>query len=197
MDILVNVDHGAVPSAAVAIKTEYDMPNVKFGTLGSLVYLGLVTGSLCGAIILGNLKFKTVLILSFIGNGLGLLNFAWKGNFYWMGFSRFISGFFQIFLTIYIPIYCDCFGSEKTKPIMLSLILLAGPLGLVTGYGCTGALISYGISWRWSFVVQGLIMLLAAITIILIPGNLVNIDHCVTLKRNLKEKRNKMIKKRR
>lgn len=53
LDILINVDHGALPSAAVSIKTEFDMPNVSFGTLGSMVYLGLVSGSLCGAMVLG------------------------------------------------------------------------------------------------------------------------------------------------
>jgi predicted MFS family arabinose efflux permease len=153
LDILINVDHGALPSAAVSIKDEFDMPNAKFGALGSMVYMGLVAGSLCGAVVLGTFKFKMVLVISFLGNGAGLLLFILNNNFYWMSFARLVSGFFQIFLTIYIPLYCDCFGTPTTKPIMLSFILLAGPLGLVIGYGCTGYLISFNISWRYSFFV--------------------------------------------
>ena len=193
LDILINVDHGALPSAAVSIKTEFDMPNVKFGTLGSMVYLGLVSGSLCGAMVLGKFQFKTVLVVSFLGNGAGLLLFIMNDNFYAMSFSRFISGFFQVFLTIYIPLYCDCFGTPITKPYMLSLILLAGPLGLVTGFGCTGLLLGYGISWRYSFLVQGLSMVVAAFLVCLFPSRFININECVRLKREMKDFRNKQL----
>lgn len=114
-------------------------------------------------------------------------------NFYAMSFSRFISGFFQVFLTIYIPLYCDCFGTSVTKPYMLSLILLAGPLGLVTGFGCTGALISYGVSWRYSFFVQGITMLGGAIMICMFPSRFININECIRLKREAKDFRNKQL----
>lgn len=183
MEILINVDHGAIPSAAVAIKNDFDMNNAWFGVLGSMVYMGLVSGSLAGAFVLGKFKYKTVLVASFIGNGAGLLLFVMNDNFYWMSFARLISGFFQIFVIIYIPLYCDCFGNARTKPIMLSMILLAGPLGLVVGYGCTGILLSLGLSWRQSFVVQGLIMFGAAFTITFIPSRLIDIDDCIQIKR--------------
>ena len=58
LDILINVDHGALPSAAVAIKEDMNMPNALFGSLGSLVFLGLALGSLCATFMLGYFKFK-------------------------------------------------------------------------------------------------------------------------------------------
>jgi MFS family permease len=183
LDVLINVDHGALPSAAVAIKEELDMPNVALGTLGSLVFLGLVTGSLCAAYVMATFKFKTILSVSFLGNGVGLLLFIAKDSFYSMCLSRFISGFFQIFMTIYIPLYVDCFGSRRSKPIMFSLILLAAPLGIVIGYGCTGVLIGNGISWRYSFLFQGATMAFSAIIVLFVPGRLINIFDCQALKK--------------
>jgi len=93
LDILINVDHGALPSAAVNIKEELKMSNVSFGTLGSIVFAGLVSGSLCGAFMLDQFRYKTILILSFIGNSIGLLMLIMNDNYYCMCFSRFLCGF--------------------------------------------------------------------------------------------------------
>ena len=190
LDVLINLDHGALPAAATAIKEETQMPNVKIGSLGSMVFLGLVCGSICGTIVLGKFKFKTVLVLSFLGNGIGLILFTLGSNIYVMGFARFLSGFAQIFLTIYIPLYCDCFGTSHTKPIMLSLILLASPIGVVTGYLTTGLLISQGINWAYSFFILGITMMVVSTVIGFFPARLINLDECIELKRALKFEKN-------
>jgi predicted MFS family arabinose efflux permease len=153
LDILINFDHGALPSASVAIKNDVLLSNVEFGSLGSFVFLGLVIGSLGATFLLGMFKFRTLLALSFLGNGVGLVMFTMTEQFYVLCFARFISGFFQIILTIYIPLYADSFGTPKTKPFLLSMVLLAGPIGVVTGYGLTGIMVGYGITWRISFVI--------------------------------------------
>ena len=153
LDILINVDHGALPSASVVLKDDLNLSNVQFGSLGSLVFLGLVMGSVCATFMLNLFTFKTILMFSFLGNGIGLLLFTATREFYLMGLARFMSGFFQIFLTIYIPLYADQFGTPTSKPLMMSLILVAGPIGVVTGYGLTGIVVSYGYDWRISFVV--------------------------------------------
>ena len=56
LNILNNVDHGAVPSASVALKDDLGIDNVMLGTLGSLVFLGTLTGSFFAAIFIN--KFK-------------------------------------------------------------------------------------------------------------------------------------------
>lgn len=55
LDILINVDHGALPAAAVAIKEDLKLPNVQFGTLGSLVFLGLMSGSIFATFIVNKI----------------------------------------------------------------------------------------------------------------------------------------------
>jgi dipeptide/tripeptide permease len=83
----------------------------------------------------------------------------------------------------------DTFGTKQTKPIMLSLILLAPPIGVVVGYSITGICISSNASWRSSFVLQGVAMALSFICIQIIPDSFINIDQVNILKRREKNKR--------
>lgn len=93
LDININLDHGALPVAAVSIKEELNLPNASIGTLGSMVFLGLVSGSLCASLVMGKLSYKIILTLAFLGNGIGLIGFIITDNFYLMCFGRLVSGF--------------------------------------------------------------------------------------------------------
>jgi len=46
-----NFDHGAVPAASKSIKGEMDIGNEMLGALGSLVFLGIVGGSVFATVI--------------------------------------------------------------------------------------------------------------------------------------------------
>lgn len=45
-NMLINIDHGSIPAATIALKKDLGMDNVALGMLGSLVYLGLTAGNL-------------------------------------------------------------------------------------------------------------------------------------------------------
>ena len=111
LDININLDHGALPSAATSIKEDLNLPNARFGTLGSMVFLGLVSGSLCAPYLFSKFSYKLILNVSFILNGVGCFGFIMTNNFYLICLARIISGFSQIYLAIYVPIYVDCFGN--------------------------------------------------------------------------------------
>jgi dipeptide/tripeptide permease len=72
---------------------------------------------------------------------------------------------------------------------MLSLILLAPPIGVVVGYTITGICISSNASWRSSFVLQGVAMALSFICFQIIPDSFINIDQVNMMKRREKNKR--------
>lgn len=79
-----------------------------------------------------------------------------------MGAARFISGFFQVFLVIYFPVWVDAFG-ENRKTIWLTYMQLAVVIGLVIGYICTAMFnIANGsyplITWRFSFYLQAVLL---------------------------------------
>ena len=82
----------------------------------------------------------------------------------------------------------DTYGTKTSKPCLLSLILLAPPIGVVVGYGITGVCISLGYSWRFSFLLQGASMAMSIIVMFLIPNKLLNIDEANKLKKEEKER---------
>lgn len=82
-----------------------------------------------------------------------------------------MSGFFQIIVTIYIPLYADTFGTQQTKPKLMSLILVAGPVGVVFGYALSAIVIGWGYSWRTSFLFQGFIMAASFLVTLLVPSD--------------------------
>jgi len=51
INLSLNFDHGSVPAASKAIKEEMNINNEMLGGLGSLVFLGIIVGSLFGSII--------------------------------------------------------------------------------------------------------------------------------------------------
>jgi MFS family permease len=50
----------------------------------------------------------------------------------------------------------DTFATHAHKTLMLSLLLLAPPLGVVFGYLFTG-LLSAHLSWHWAFYLQAIV----------------------------------------
>ncbi len=52
--------------------------------------------------------------------------------------------------------WVDTFGAQRHKTLMLSLLLLAPPLGVVTGYILTDIFIAH-LSWQWAFYVQAVL----------------------------------------
>ena len=48
-NMLVNFDHGIVPAATKEIKSDLNLDNIQLGLLGSVVYCGLLVGSLAAS----------------------------------------------------------------------------------------------------------------------------------------------------
>lgn len=118
-------------------------------------------GSLNSGILFTKYNCKVILLISlfFIISGLIVFPLA-NGNKIVMGIARFISGFFQVFLVVYFPVWIDSFGEEK-KTIWLTFINLAVVLGLVIGYIITAMfnianLTHKAVTWRFSFYFQAL-----------------------------------------
>jgi len=87
--------------------------DAKMGGLGSLVFFGLVIGSGTAGFIFGKVSYKSILCISMIVNGVSLWLFTAKSNYTYMCIARFITGYSQIFLTIYIPLYIDVYATIK------------------------------------------------------------------------------------
>lgn len=145
------------------------MPTTKLGHFGSLVFLGVSCGGILSANIVGKVSWKLILLVSLIGNGVGLFFYAYYSSYGLLGFGRWLSGFNQVFLLIYIPIYIDAFADKKSKSKWMSIAYLASPIGTLLGFGITAFTISEYNSWRLSFYIYTIIMAVGLVLFAPIP----------------------------
>lgn len=79
--------------------------------MGSLVFFGLFIGAVMASFIFYRCQYKTIIIFTFVVNGLSLMLFTVKNDFTKMCLARFIAGVSQIFITIYVVLYVDAYMS--------------------------------------------------------------------------------------
>ena len=137
LNIMINVDHGTVPAATEEIKKDLNINDEQLGLFGSLVYLGNMFGSLVSLTLINKLNRKYLLAVSLTLSGGFLMTFTIWSSLYFLFSNRIVVGMFQAFVSIYLPIWCDQFGSKRQRTIMIALIQVAPPLGVVLGYAIT------------------------------------------------------------
>lgn len=95
-NILLNIDQGVLPAATNEMMIDLDLTEMEFGLLGSLMYIGLITGSLVAGWAYQRFSCKKVLIVNIIMMAFCLSLFTFNKNVYLLGFSRISTGFFQV-----------------------------------------------------------------------------------------------------
>eukprot|EP00347_Sterkiella_histriomuscorum_P015691 403356061 len=186
-NLLINIDHGSIPAATLNLKKDLNIDNVELGVLGSLVYLGLTVGSMVATPIFSYMKAKYILILSFLLNAGSLILFTVSTNLWILSLSRFLVGFCQVFVCIYFPVWVDTFGKPDKKTLMLTLLMLAPPIGVVLGYLITAFMIAY-YTWQYAFYIQAVMIGPCLIGFMITPDKYFDIEKAVT---NLQEKQTK------
>lgn len=152
VNILINLDHGIIPAATTEIKRDLELNDVKLGILGSVVYAGLVCGSLLAGYLFQTYVTKHIICFMLALNCIALGLFPITNNMFLLSSSRLIVGFCQVFLVIFFPVWVDKYG-EANKTMWLTYLQLGVPLGIVTGYIITAFYNTYNM-WRGSFFTQ-------------------------------------------
>ena len=96
INILINVDHGAIPAATTILKRENNLDNVSLGIIGSLVYLGLVMGAISAGPIFNAYSSKWVVIVSLLLSCMFLYFFTVAETAFPLALCRVGCGFFQV-----------------------------------------------------------------------------------------------------
>ena len=170
INLLMNFDHGTIPAATEQIRNFIDLTNSELGLFGSFVFIGVIIGSLISMTIINTFNRKYILMICLILCGISLFIFTITKNYTLLCIDRVVIGSFQAFISIYLPLWCDQFGFEKRKTMMMALIQVAPPLGVLVGYFVTTLLTAYLSNWpiigaidinqRWlySFYIQSFII---------------------------------------
>ena len=170
INLLMNFDHGTIPAATEQIRAYIELSNSELGLFGSLVFIGVIIGSLISMTIINTFNRKYILMICLILCGISLFIFTITKSYTLLCIDRVVIGSFQAFISIYLPLWCDQFGFEKRKTMMMALIQVAPPLGVLVGYSVTTLLNTYlsylpyigkideNERWLYSFYIQSFII---------------------------------------
>jgi len=170
LNLIINVDHGVMPAGAITIKDYLGISNTEYGLLGSIVFFGLVLGSLAATFVYNTFNTRLVLVVVMVLNATSQLCFTMTKQYHYLITSRFLTGFFQVFISIYWPVWTDAFAlDERRKATWMSCFLASSPIGVLFGYVLTTQLI-INYTWRYAFYVQALAVIPAVILVLALPA---------------------------
>ena len=169
LNILMNVDHGTIPAATSEIKNDLVINDEILGLFGSLVFVGVIIGSLITLTLINFFNRKYLLIIFLILNTACLYTFTLTTNKIFLFINRVLVGIFQSYVSIFLPVWCDQFGVENKKTMMIACIQVAGPLGVVVGYFQT-TLVNKTYGWKTSFLIQAIMIGALIVGLFFFPG---------------------------
>ena len=119
--------------------------------LASIVYGGEVAGAIVAIGIFNDSKYlKPALTSSLAFNATALFLFTWPSSFFLLLVLRAATGFIKVFIVIYYPIWCDTYAPESIKSIWMTLLLIAGAIGVVLGY-LLAHFMNKLLSWEYAY----------------------------------------------
>ena len=154
INIFINLDRGAIPAGTTEIKNKNKISNAELGMIGSLLYLGLILGSISGGYFFSKYASKWLVISSLFILSFFLYSFTLLESSKGMYLCRIICGFCEVFCFIYLPIWVDQYGVKGSKVIWITFLQLGVPVGTILGYLIEALSIKYYNSWEGGFFFQ-------------------------------------------
>ena len=154
INIFINLDRGAIPAGTTEIKNKNKISNAELGMIGSLLYLGLILGSISGGYFFSKYASKWLVISSLFILAFFLYSFTLLESSKGMYLCRIICGFCEVFCFIYFPIWVDQYGVKGSKVIWITFLQLGVPVGTILGYLIEALSIKYYNSWEGGFFFQ-------------------------------------------
>ena len=186
INLLMNFDHGIVPAATEQLRNYLDLTDSELGLFGSFVFIGVIIGSLISLTIINTFNRKYILMVCLVLCGFSLFLFTVTKQYALLCIDRVIVGVFQAFISIYLPLWCDQFGIERRKALMIALIQVAPPLGVLVGYIVT-TILNMSLTWlpyfgdidkdeRWlyAFYIQSILIWAFAVGLFFFPDKYFN-----------------------
>ena len=156
---LSNLDGGIIPAATNEMQIDMSIGPAEIGVFGSIDYLGRIIGSLIFVAIINTVNRRMILIGTLFIKGISLFIPRVPGcdKSYTINLiCRGISGFSQVYYTIYLPVWCDQYGPKKSRTIMITVTQLGLPLGIVLGF--LMATLLGKKNWVLCFNIEGIIL---------------------------------------
>jgi MFS family permease len=152
-----SADGGIIPYSTNTIKKELNISDTKIGIYSSLDFFGRVFGSIIISLFITHNNRKKLLLFALINKGIFLCISLFTINCFINFLARFLTGVFQVFFTIYFPVWCDQYGNYK-KTEWVTIMQIGNPIGIIFGYGfsmCLSILFKNLSEWRLAYLFEG------------------------------------------
>jgi MFS family permease len=189
VQIIINLDAGAVPAGLLHIGATFDMGTSELGLLAMLVYQGVALGCLTVG---PATRYMSPLRFTQLTMALNIACTCFFGAAQSKGMLlafRLLIGFLQAMPAVYFPVWVDEFAPADVVTFWMALINAGGPLGITIGYVFSGAMTSGELdptseafvpcatsdvrcAWRVPFYLQSVALVLLFICMLLIPKSL-------------------------
>lgn len=189
VQIIINLDAGAVPAGLLHIGATFDMGTSELGLLAMLVYQGIALGCLAVG---PATRYMSPLRFTQLTMALNILCTCLFGAAQSMGMLlafRLLIGFLQAMPAVYFPVWVDEFAPADAVTFWMALINAGAPLGITIGYVFSGAMTSgeldptseafvpcatsdVSCAWRVPFYLQSVALVMLFIGMLLIPKSL-------------------------
>ncbi|PHJ22824.1 major facilitator family protein [Cystoisospora suis] len=187
MAVLCNFDHGVIPAVLSDIQEHFDaIGYIEQSLLGSLVYVGVVSGTFLAGVSTNCMGAKWLLVASLLAASAALYGFSCATSLAVMYTARFFVGFCQALPVVYLPVWVDSFAPEGKKTRWMAYSQLGSIGGSVIGYFLGGILsrvhgdttgTGLGTSWRTPFQIQAIAMLPVVVVLACLPTSAINVPY--------------------
>ncbi|XP_051912303.1 uncharacterized protein LOC127594481 [Hippocampus zosterae] len=173
LQVLISMDHGIVPASTLAIADSFEIDESRLGLMGSAVFLGIVANGVVAGRIYQILDTKKVMVAGLVCSQLSLMLLVLARWYYVALLARFLTGAFQVFHVIFLPVWIDRNGGEN-RTSWITIFQASTPVGIFLGYALTAVLVTF-YPWRYAFIVQIILILGSVLVILRIPDDQVDI----------------------
>ncbi|GAW80224.1 sugar transporter [Plasmodium gonderi] len=192
ISVLCNYDHGAIPVTLEEIQKDFPLSYIEQSLLGSLVYFGLIIGTIIASVLFELVTAKLLVTISTLLLSISLYIFSHANCITFMYISRFVNGLCQAIPVVYLPVWVDEFSPREKATQWMSYIQLASIGGTVFGYFLGGILsnnsysysnqnspfsnVTFFTTWRSPFLIQAFLLIPLFFIMIFIPSDMINIS---------------------
>lgn len=76
LDMVNNLDHGAIPASITVIQSDLGLSNTQMGSLGSAVFFGIMVGAVASSMVFKKFDYRTTIGVAMLINGIFLYTFS-------------------------------------------------------------------------------------------------------------------------